>query len=309
MACLAYRDSYWHPCRNWATLETLPDGSQVRSHTCKQHADFFDSTGVSCRFRRQWFGPELPGIHLRRRRIYRLEYHPTVRKCIERILQHGLVLVKKEDILSLTLTPDHDEEDIGNTLCCFYSLCSAYVPGFDSTWCPPGAWSFAVRRLWKLAESLGPWDCTQDTVFEMICVPGRPRDFLHGLLAYLFDDEHHTIRTASEWYVVLERMQRFDPEFFLEWISSNLLCNLETCFNTPESKKVLQKNPLFQDLDAFEAWRVSKIESWKESRKRVLEPVKEELMAATWHPDRMQIWCLDEETKAEMRLRWSDFRG
>jgi hypothetical protein len=143
----------------------------------------------------------------------------------------------------------------------------------------------------------------------MICTPGRPADLLTGLLAYPFDDENHTIRTAQEWFIVLERLERFDPEFFLEWISSNLICGLKHCFDTPEGKRTLQANPLFQDLDTFEAWRVAKIQSWMESKKQRLEPVKEELMAVAWHPDRMQAWCLDEETKAEFRSRWKDFRA
>lgn len=309
MACLAFRDSFWNPCRNWATLETLPDGSKVRNFTCKQHEDFFDPTGVNCRFRRQWFGPELPRARLRRRAVYQLEHRPVARRFIEQALQHDLVVVKKEDILSLTLTPEHGTNQIGNTLCCFYSLCASYVPGFDKTWCPPGCWEYAVRKMWKLAESIGPWNCTQQTVFEIICVPGRPTDCLTGLLAYPFDDENHTIRTAEEWFIVLERIKRFDPEFFLEWISSNLMSSLKESFETPEGKRTLEANPLFKDIDAFEAWRVAKIQSWKDSNKKHLEPVKEELIATTWHPDRMSIWCLDEETKGEMRSLWSDFRG
>lgn len=40
----------------------------------------------------------------------------------------------------------------------------------------------------------------------------------------------------------------------------------------------------------------------KEIQKQKIDSLKEELMAMTWHPDRFQEWCLDEEEKAENRM-------
>jgi hypothetical protein len=37
----------------------------------------------------------------------------------------------------------------------------------------------------------------------------------------------------------------------------------------------------------------------KQKQKDRMYPIKEELMAITWHPDRFMEWCLDEEEKAE----------
>lgn len=37
-------------------------------------------------------------------------------------------------------------------------------------------------------------------------------------------------------------------------------------------------------------------------QKELIDSMKEELMAVTWHPDRFMIWCLDEEEKAENRM-------
>lgn len=39
----------------------------------------------------------------------------------------------------------------------------------------------------------------------------------------------------------------------------------------------------------------------KKTQKQKIDSLKEELMAMTWHPDRFQEWCLDEEEKAENR--------
>lgn len=40
----------------------------------------------------------------------------------------------------------------------------------------------------------------------------------------------------------------------------------------------------------------------KQLQKATMDTCKEELMAYCWHPDRFQIWCLDEEEKAENKL-------
>jgi hypothetical protein len=40
----------------------------------------------------------------------------------------------------------------------------------------------------------------------------------------------------------------------------------------------------------------------KQKQKLKVDALKEELMAMTWHPDRFQDWCLDEEEKAENRM-------
>jgi hypothetical protein len=37
----------------------------------------------------------------------------------------------------------------------------------------------------------------------------------------------------------------------------------------------------------------------KRNQKNRMDPVKEQLMAITWHPDRFITWCLDEEEKAD----------
>lgn len=42
--------------------------------------------------------------------------------------------------------------------------------------------------------------------------------------------------------------------------------------------------------------------SEKEMQKARTDTFKEELMAYCWHPDRFQIWCLDEEEKAENKM-------
>lgn len=213
------------------------------------------------------------------------------------------MVVKKADVLSLRLSPEHTAKQIGSTLACFYALCAAYVPGFNVDWCPLGAWPHAVERLWILSESIGPWECTQETVFEMICVPGKPLCFLLGIDAYPSNAENRTIRTLDEWFCVLERASQFDPLWFEEWIHQ-----AEKVFAFVKENNKNSNHILFHSLDVLQAWIVSKLESWKETKTRRLAPVKEELMAATWHPDRMSEWCLDEDTKTGMRERWGDFR-
>ena len=55
-----------------------------------------------------------------------------------------------------------------------------------------------------------------------------------------------------------------------------------------------------KDVMVYEFYQLYKEE--KERQKCMLDPLKEELMAMTWHSDRFQEWCLDEEEKAENRM-------
>lgn len=50
--------------------------------------------------------------------------------------------------------------------------------------------------------------------------------------------------------------------------------------------------PEFHDLYKME----------RKLQKELIDSMKEELMAVTWHPDRFMTWCLDEEEKEENRL-------
>ena len=49
--------------------------------------------------------------------------------------------------------------------------------------------------------------------------------------------------------------------------------------------------PFFQELYKIE----------KQTQKAIMDTCKEELIAYTWHPDRFELWCLDEEEKKENR--------
>ncbi len=305
MSCLAFRDSAWHPCRNWATLETLPDGSKVRSFTCRQHANFFDPTGANCRFRRAWFPSRGTFTRGARRNIWYLHNDPTRRRFVEAALSHGLIKVTEEDIESLD-KGGLDSEAVGKLYACFFALCARHVPSFNHEWPPLGSWSHAVTYLWSLSEKLGPWDCSQETIFEMICTPGRPLAFILGIDTYPFEQANRMIQSLEEWFIVLERAATFDPLWFEEWIHRS-----ERVLGFMKDPYVLKhsSHPLFHNIPEFQAWLVAKLEAWKETKKRRLEPVKEELIAATWHPDRMQQWCLDLEQRTEMRAMWSDFKG
>lgn len=49
-------------------------------------------------------------------------------------------------------------------------------------------------------------------------------------------------------------------------------------------------------------WFVDIYKEQKKKQKDKIDSLKEELMAVTWHPDRFQEWCLDEEEKAENKI-------
>jgi hypothetical protein len=43
----------------------------------------------------------------------------------------------------------------------------------------------------------------------------------------------------------------------------------------------------------------------KQIQKAKMFYIQEDLMAATWHPDRFQHWCLDEEEKREEMIEFA----
>lgn len=72
----------------------------------------------------------------------------------------------------------------------------------------------------------------------------------------------------------------------------------------PIYKGVLGKDhPICALLEEHIVPHISKVyKQEKKAQKEKIDSLKEELMAASWHPDRFQEWCLDEEERAENKM-------
>jgi hypothetical protein len=59
------------------------------------------------------------------------------------------------------------------------------------------------------------------------------------------------------------------------------------------------------ESEEYHAWRAFQKKEWREEKQARLEPIKEELIASAWYPDRMMDWCVDWEELRDMCARWA----
>ena len=119
------------------------------------------------------------------------------------------------------------------------------------------------------------------------------------------------------------RLLKFCPEFQGEYLTKRILsvtAFLSSLLDSDAARKMSwqHENRSLADIFAANLGHTHPITSYvkevlvhefydlyqleKQRQKQMLDALKEELMAMTWHPDRFQEWCLDEEEKAENRM-------
>lgn len=262
--CYALTNTF-KPCRNYADVLNRDSETILYAPTCRKHTKYFDS----------WCSG-LPRIG-RRIEWYAIKYNH-----IKRVVEDGIVDVKKETIQSL---PE------GRNYTHLILLCAKYVDGFKRSW-NPAAFDRSLRNIWWQIFAAGPVDvCSQDLVVLMKCYDEPLVQSFYTLLTK-FPDSGYQEPYEEEWFRVVDVLVEnsylkwepdlLNPEHF------QMLKTKTTRF--PRLHKLVEEGSLEKKL------RNTKETFYKQQKESIVS-VKEELIAFAWHPDRFMEWCVDWEEK------------
>jgi len=247
-------------CRSYATIQLTE-----YTPTCRAHKNHFKGDLVS-----KW-------IH--KRILTNLEFYPARRIYIESALQLGLAHVKKQHILQI---PQHTSYTY------FILLCARHTE-FMLDW--NSQLSFKViGTLWKRVGSIGPVVITYEDLFSMFRT-----NIVAGFYAILLAYPHHT---PMNWFDFFERCSE-NPWFqeFLHYSHKNIIDELGVHLKKiylgqmvePQSHTLLH---IFESGEFF-IWLLNKKKAFYLSLESRIEPIKEELLAVSWSPERVMEWCMD----------------
>lgn len=199
-----------------------------------------------------------------------MEWNTGRSKHITYLLQEEIFEVKKEDFAKLTKE---------NTYMYFFLLCSRYVKGFHRDW-NPVLFDNALINLWQWHNAIGP-------------VEIKLEDF-------------HRLTAVSSWDIVAKRcpLNKNIEKKWRDW--------LWKYFETPEGMPHLFDSSFDTAKEGVEKWLVTKQLPIQETFIKMMDlskkvakakcrvkvnKIREDLMIATWHPQRVVDWCFDEEDK------------
>ena len=253
------------PCRNYGIV--LEDSEDILyAPTCHHHPNFFDTW---CK--------RLPRLG------YSIESYPQIRyHHVRRVLEEGIVDVKKEDIERL---PE------GRNYTHLILLCAKHVEGFKRSW-NPAVFDRCVRNIWWQVFAVGPVNVSsQDLVALLKCYDGPLVKSFYTILTKFPENEYQE-PWETEWLRVTEVLLE---NSYLKWDPD--LLNSE---NFQMLKEKTKRFPRLQTL-LEDGTLETKIRSVKKNfykrQKETMDSVKEELVMVTWHPDRFVEWCMDWEEK------------
>ncbi len=177
--------------------------------------------------------------------------------------------------------------------------------------------------LWHKLASVGPVTIGFREISSMLCLVHDPLAFYNGCVAQCWI--HQSARfPRQKWFDFLEHCFKEHPAWAEAFLSIPLEKHKEYLRDPIFPYYDLSKDP--QKLSSFHRgpdflllrtlWLESEdwwntLRSMKQTLKILhktrMDLVKEDLMAATWHPNRFMRWCLDEEDKADHRNCWPGF--
>lgn len=311
MACLGFltvENGGFRRCRNWACLETEPDGQVVRGFFCAKHKKSKIVERAALRSR-------LLVASLARNLENKA---PWMFTWVEELLASGYIEIRHVDLQRLEARARYLKEEgyspATYNFAVLLVLIARHVPEFKRSWTPL-VWSAAVTHLWKLRQSYGQLTITDRDIASLICVKGDILAFTEGMRLYpnfgAIEDHSQGFREEIGWrepefYRFLSTLahMRSTCEWYEEWIlePQPAIDALKATDARAALSPVVQR---FLTSDEFHAWRKFEKEEWRSQKRLRMESVKEELVAATWEPSRFMDWCLDWEEKREMEERWA----
>lgn len=279
------------PCRQYATFDLIEeiDGSYTKVYkpTCKAHVLFFDHD--------KWLSRVLSG--------YRVPL-----KHIEEALKYGLVQIRHDDLEKLSpSSPRH--------LRIYESILlhtRGFVPEYNIF-----LTNALLTRLMQIYCTYPQWPF-DNTRYESRC------HVQHRLAPVLYHDPKRWL-TVVLWEYMRYRTdlvytnRSMPPEYWAHFWTSLLTVYTLIPHELRYSYRQMLVQPFGFDwfsgfYDGFTGltdeyysaketvlnhYRVYQ-EAVTQTIKNRIQPFKEELMAVTWHPDRMLAWCSDEEMRAEI---------
>lgn len=284
-------------CRNYACLEEEEqngnDGSiqTVRGFFCAKHKKH-KSTGRAALRSRLCIGAL--GSHL--------ELCPWQAAWAEELISTGYVEIRRIDLEKMEGQNQHIRTNRAYLLLLF----ARHVPGFHRSWAPM-LWKESIARFWRLRQAYGPITITDADIRTMICVKEDMEAWIDGLSAY---PEFGTMDTHQIGYTARDFYRFFDGgvgskhcQWKEEWIlqpADEIEAARQKAIKTAKSAVI---RSLF-DSEEYKTWRVFEKREWYAAKKARIEPIKEDIVAMGWHPDRFLNWCLDVEEKKDIMSLW-----
>lgn len=278
MACQAITKDL-RCCRNWSTLD---------SDLCHMHKDL--SAAI---LKKRWFNKYILGLD---GEMYYLNYFSPGTKTrgntIRQALTSGKIKLTKEDIsciphqiarldiyvLLCEIGACQPQDNVGlyKTTLRYRFTHSEMIPLavrelIDKTLilASTEVFEFFLLQAPQLFKMAHPWHLPLTGIF-------------HNIVAFVNKNLEHPIVKAYSWvphreYIHKEVLRILGNDHPLSiYYQSRVLPDLQELYNT---EKQIQKAKMFY--------------------------LQEDLMAATWHPDRFQQWCLDEEEKKEEMIEFA----
>jgi hypothetical protein len=263
--CYAFKKDF-SPCRNFGEVAEETDTCVTYSSTCYKHREFFDN----------WSKKLLRiGCWIERYPGYRYNH-------VKRILEDGIAEVKEEDIKKLSGTHNYTH---------LILLCAKYVDGFKRSW-NPSAFDRAVKNIWWQIFAVGPvYVSSMDLVCMLKCYDEPIVDSFYKVLP-MFPNNGYQEPLEDQWFRVIDVLLE---NTWLKWDPD--LLKPEHITKLKEKSNYLPRLKTLVENGSLQAKLKSAKQNFYANQKELLDPVKEELIAYTWHPDRFMEWCLDWEEK------------
>jgi hypothetical protein len=273
MSCCYALTKEKKPCRNYSPVKEVNEDIIFYETTCQHHMNFFDS----------W-------KHRLPRYAFRVEWNPIYYNHIKRVLENNLVEIGEEDIKKLN--PNFHVH--------FLVLCVKYCK-IKYEW-NEDLFDTALTAVHWQRRAYGPiYVSVEDLLNLLSCISDPFLAFEKALTTYDANKSQEPIEDDwtlflkvilhTKWAELILPSSVLDEPTFLEPIL--LKCKKNSCKNLI---KVLENN-----------FRTILTECRKDLYtvvKKDMEVVKEELMAMTWHPDRVFKWCLNTEEKEWLDSDW-----
>lgn len=240
------------------------------SPTCRHHKTFFDT-----------WTKRLPRLG------YAIEWS-CMYNHVQRVLEQGIVEVKKEDIEGLPV----------DRYTHLILLCAKYVEGFKRSW-NPALFDRCLKNIWWQVFAVGPVNVSVEDLLVLLKAYDEPLVQSFYTVLTKFPDTGYQEPQEDQWLHVIEVLVK---NSYLKWEPELL---------NPEHLKVLKEKTrrwarlqsLIENGSLEEKLRSSKMNFYK-CQKESIQTVKEELMEVTWHPDRFMKWCMDWVEKKWLTSQW-----
>lgn len=290
MACIALK-SNGRPCRNYASLEE-EGGKLVRGFTCSSHKHYFDNPEE---IKRGWIKYSYASY---------LHHYDRKRECVETALANGLVKITEEDVK--LMRNSSNPMATGRCWGYFILLIARYTEGYSPEW-NTRVWIATVMNVWRWIQGVGPVPFTWEDLQALICVKGDSWGALYwwniGLRLYPDYGERGIGFTEEDCFRFFQSCLEYDPVW-----ASEILNESEEAWIKQRNKPFAPVDNCMMDIittDRLWNWKVGQLALFKEDCRFKIFELKEEIIAAGWHPDRFMSWCVDWEEKKDMEDRWA----